>query len=146
MDVDIQNNEKDTALGLASKLLTTFPSGLFKKILDKSKNINAKDKDGNTPLHIAILSKSKTGVRELLEYKNVNVDVKNNSNRTVYCHASDYWKDIPQDLLKIISKKSVGYQRRLLLSIFIAIIAIGYFVLFCMQINTSFLVFKTETP
>ena len=71
VDVDIQNNEKDTALGLASKLLTTFPLDSFKMIVKKSTDVNAQDKDGNTPLHIAYLRQSEFGVKELLKNKKV---------------------------------------------------------------------------
>jgi ankyrin repeat protein len=100
VNVDIKNNEMDTALCLASKLLTTFPLDSFKMIVKKSADVNAQDKDGNTPLHIAFLRKSEFGVKELLKHKKVSVDVENSLNQTVYRFSSHYWPDL-EDQLKI---------------------------------------------
>jgi hypothetical protein len=76
-------------------------------IVKKSADVNAQDKDGNTPLHIAFLRKSEFGVKELLKHKKVSVDVENSLNQTVYRFSSHYWPDIPDYLCGVISRRSV---------------------------------------
>jgi hypothetical protein len=46
---------------------------LFNKILDKS-DINAKSNEGLTAFYYAILGHSKTAVKELLKYEDVDVN------------------------------------------------------------------------
>ena len=126
VNVDIKNNEMDTALCLASKLLTTFPLDSFKMIVKKSTDVNAQDKDGNTPLHIAYLRQSEFGVKELLKNKKVSVDVENNLNQTVYRFPSDYWPDIPDYLCMVISRRSVDDH-----SVAVILIFIFFLIVFC---------------
>jgi ankyrin repeat protein len=139
VNVDIKNNEMDTALCLASKFLTrtratTFPSDLFKKIIQNSADVNAQDKDGNTPLHIAILRQSEIGAKELLKHNDVNVAVENNLNQAVYRFDSRYWPDIPEDLAGKIYRKSVYYKNTMtyfIIGMFIStVLSICWFVFY----------------
>jgi ankyrin repeat protein len=89
-----------------------IPVDLFKIILEKSTDINAQDKDGDTALHLAISCESETEkVEVLLAHKDVNVNIKNNFNRTPLQLASK-WKDIPSDLFKLILEKSTDINAK----------------------------------
>ena len=81
---------------------------LFTKILQRTnpENINAQDESGFTALHWAIDEKSETKVKELLNHKDVDVNIKDFYDYTPLQWACLLWKDIPADLFKIILEKS----------------------------------------
>ncbi len=60
---------------------------LFKIILKRSTDVNAQDKDGRTALHIAFYRSGHKVIKLLLKDERVDVNVKNNENRTAlyYC-------------------------------------------------------------
>lgn len=58
-----------------SKLLQLDPKDLY---------INCQDKDGNTPLHCAVMSGNVQVVQLLCSNKRVSADVKNKANKTAY--------------------------------------------------------------
>jgi ankyrin repeat protein len=105
VDVNVPNNDNRTALHLACKCWPNISAHTFKNILEKSTNINAQDKDGNTALHYAISEKSETALQELLKHKDVNVNVKNNFKSTVLHYASRR-QNLAVELFKLILEKS----------------------------------------
>jgi ankyrin repeat protein len=55
-------------------------------------NINKTDGNGWTALHYAIDNEFETAVKKLITRRDVDVDIKNNDNRTAFQLASD-WED-----------------------------------------------------
>jgi ankyrin repeat protein len=104
VDVNVKDKSEKTALHIAFNW-PNIPIDLFKLILEKSTEINAQDMNGDTALHIALLKKSKTEVKELLEHKDVDVNVKGNDNLTPL-HLASRWKKIPIQLFKIVLNNS----------------------------------------
>jgi ankyrin repeat protein len=104
-DVNRTNNREETPLHLAAKFNCGF--GLFRKILNRSNSeyVNKVDGIGNTALHYAMLKKSEPAVKELLNRKDVDVDIKNYINKTPLHLASQWWY-ISADLFKMILEKS----------------------------------------
>lgn len=98
VDVNVGNDNHRTGLHLASKW-PDIPNDLFQSILNKSTNINAQDKDGNTALHLAMLSRSPTTTKKLLE--NVDVNIRNIGNGSIL-HFAALWPEIPLDLFRVI--------------------------------------------
>jgi ankyrin repeat protein len=74
-------------------------------------NINKTDGNGWTALHYAIDKESKTAVKKLITLRDVDIDIKNNDNRTAFQLASE-WEDIPSDLFKLISERSTNETAR----------------------------------
>jgi ankyrin repeat protein len=81
-----------------------IPDKLFKIIKEKSTDINAKDDNGDTALHMAINKKSIYNMKILLTSKDVDVNVTNNNVTPIYCAFS--WSNNPNDLFEMILKKS----------------------------------------
>ncbi len=106
-DVNKTNNREETPLHLAAKFNCGF--GLFKKILNRtnSEYVNKVDGNGWTALHYAIDNESKPIVKKLITRNDVKVNLKNNDNVTAN-QCSSKWKDIPSDLLKLISDRSAN--------------------------------------
>jgi ankyrin repeat protein len=80
----------------------------FRKILEKSSDVNAQDERGNTALHVAILNQRQVNcwaVSQLLEREDVDVNRKNNQHQTALHLASQWWY-MRIDLFKIILDKS----------------------------------------
>jgi ankyrin repeat protein len=104
-DVNITNSLGDTPLLLAARLNCEF--GLLKKILNRtnSANVNKTDRYGNTALHWAIEKKSETEVEELLNHKDVDVDIKNNYN-DIALHLASKWTNIQMELFNLILEKT----------------------------------------
>ncbi len=67
-------------------------------LLDKGANVNAKDKENNTPLHFACLA-SHTKIVKLLIEKGANVNAKNKNGKTPLSHVKDYSKEIKKLLI-----------------------------------------------
>ena len=108
VDVNVKDNDNETALLWASAIWKDIPGDLFKIILEKSTDINAQDNEGWTALHWAIFCKSEIAIKELLAHKDVDVNIQNNDNYTVLQYAHKYWKDIPSYLLEKIKEKSAN--------------------------------------
>jgi ankyrin repeat protein len=102
VDVNVENDNRQTGLHLASRW-PDIPNDLFQSILNKSTNINAKDKDGNTALHLAMISRSPTTTRKLL--KKVDVNIMNHENESIL-HFAALWPEIPLDLFREILNKT----------------------------------------
>jgi ankyrin repeat protein len=100
VDVNLKRNDNQTTLHQAS-WWKDIPRNLFTKILEKSTDVNVQDKGGNTTLQSAIKGENRTAVEELLKRMNVNVNLKNNKNKTAL-HRASCWKDIPIDLFRVI--------------------------------------------
>ncbi len=109
-DVNRTNNREETPLHLAAKFNCGF--GLLKKILHRtnSEYVNKVDGNGWTALHYAIDNESKPMVKKLITRNDVKVNLKNNDNVTANQCASK-WKDIPSDLLKLISDRSANVAK-----------------------------------
>jgi ankyrin repeat protein len=74
-----------------------------------SENVNKHNKNGDTALHVAIQDKFKTAVNILLKRKDVDVSLSNKNEDTAFdlCRK---WKDIPDNIFKIISDKTADIQ------------------------------------
>jgi ankyrin repeat protein len=105
-NVNLKNNYNYTILHVAS-VWKNIPIDLFIKILEETTDVNAKDEDGNTALHWAIMSKSKIATNQLLNHNDVKVTIRNNKNQTALNLCSE-WKGIPANLLKIINEKTTA--------------------------------------
>ncbi|KAI9563784.1 hypothetical protein GHT06_011249 [Daphnia sinensis] len=108
VDVDIQERNRWTALHQAA-LWNNVPADLFKTILDKSSDVNAKSILGRTALHLALRKKSATAAKELLNYnkngQRVNVNITDGLGKTALHYAAG-WPNIPVGLFKEILRKS----------------------------------------
>jgi ankyrin repeat protein len=103
VDVNLKDNKNVTALHFAAGW-EDMPIELFKLILGKSTNVNAKDENGNTALQWAIVKKCEAVIQELVNHKDVDVNLKNNKNQTAL-HSAARRKNIPIDLFtKILGK------------------------------------------
>lgn len=90
VDVKIKNNFGQTALHVAAK----FSPGCIKLLVDKGCDINLIDKEGNTPLLIAVYANNIDSTRELIKL-GANVGIKNKNGKTAYEEAlSRGYKDI----------------------------------------------------
>jgi ankyrin repeat protein len=105
LDVDIQNNDEQTALHWAAAW-PDIPVDLLKLILGKSANINVQNKIKETPLHAALMNKSKTATKKLLKLQAVDVK-KGNIHKKTAIHFASEWPGIPDKLFKLILDKSV---------------------------------------
>jgi ankyrin repeat protein len=105
VNVDIKNKDHESALLLASTMRMNFPEDLFKLIVEKSKDINAQDKNGDTALHYAICRQSEIMTNALLAHSDVDVNIQNNRNEKAL-HFASYWKNISLDLFNLILEKS----------------------------------------
>ncbi len=103
VNVNLKNNQNLTALHVAS-LWVDIPIDLFRVILEKSTDVNAQEGDGNTALHLAIMYKSATALKELLKCEEIDFNLNNNKNQTARFLAS-LWEDMPIDLLSILLEK-----------------------------------------
>ncbi len=108
-NVNVTNFGGDTPLHLAVKFRCRIK--LIKKILARmnSENVNKHNKNGDTALHVAIQDKFKTAVNILLKRKDVDVSLSNKNEDTAFdlCRK---WKDIPDNIFKIISDKTADIQ------------------------------------
>lgn len=75
IDVDSQNKREYTALMYASNYGRT---AIVKMLIEARANINLKDKDGNTALHLAV----NVDIATILIEAGVNINVQNNSKKT----------------------------------------------------------------
>jgi ankyrin repeat protein len=91
-----------------------IPENLFKKILDQSTDVNAKNEEGNTALHIALYKECKTATEQLLNrvkcedgtfVEDVDVNLKGLGDNTAL-HLAVQWSDIPFQLFEKILGKS----------------------------------------
>ena len=96
VEINVETHENFTTLHFAS-CWKDIPMDLFKRILKKTTNINAKTKNGNTALHTAVLNNFQKAITALLKHKDVDVSVKNYKNRTAL-HNVLKWPNIPADL------------------------------------------------
>jgi ankyrin repeat protein len=116
--VNLKNKKDQTALHLAVQWVD-IPNDLFRLILRKSadvkvesgevKLVNAQDAAGETALHLAISSKSKTATKQLLEHTDVDMTLKNNKNQTAL-HLAAQWVDIPNDFFRLSLRKSADVK------------------------------------
>jgi ankyrin repeat protein len=106
VDVDIKNRYDGSALHLASKW-TNIQMESFNLILEKTRDVNSPSQGmgQNTALHYAIIHKSEITTKALLAHKDVDVNVKNDYNKTAL-HLASKWKKIPFDLFQRILEKS----------------------------------------
>ncbi|BAO99930.1 ankyrin repeat-containing protein [Wolbachia endosymbiont of Cimex lectularius] len=58
-------------------------------LIRENANVNAKDKNGNTPFHLAAINGKIDVVKVLLKY-NADVNAKNNEGRTALCYATEH--------------------------------------------------------
>ena len=87
----------------------TTPENLFKEIFQTfPADVNVQDDEGDTPLMVALFSKSSAKVRELLPCSDVNV--KNEAGYTALHYAAT-WKNVPVDLFNAIIDKSADINR-----------------------------------
>ena len=63
--------------------------GTTEYFIQKGADVNAKDKDGNTPLHLAAMN-GKIDVAKVLLKHNADVNAKNNEGRTALHYATDF--------------------------------------------------------
>jgi ankyrin repeat protein len=111
VDVNLKDNDYCTALQLASSR-KNVPVDLFKLILEKSTDVNAQEIDGLTALHISIIHESKSALEELLNLKDVDVNLKINQNQTVL-HLATLWENMPIDLFTKILEKSTDVNAQI---------------------------------
>ena len=111
VNVNFKNRNSGTALYSACLYWKDIPVDLFKIILEKTADVNAQCDDGRTALHWAIICKSDIATKELLAHKHVNVNVKDNKNKTALSYVS-MWKAIPSDLFKLISERSTNEVKK----------------------------------
>ncbi|XP_045027635.1 putative ankyrin repeat protein RF_0381 isoform X2 [Daphnia magna] len=108
VDVNIQEKNRWTALHQAA-LWKNVPTDLFKTIIDKSSNVNAKSILGRTALHLALRKKSATAAKELLNYnkngQRVDVNITDGLGKTALHYAAG-WPNIPVGLFKEILRNS----------------------------------------
>ena len=110
VDIHAMNDMRLTELHYACEW-SNIPIHLFKLILEKTADINAKDYNGDTALHIAIDNESKQVLEELLNHKGLDVNVKNNDNLTAL-HLASCWPNFPIHLFKIILQKSTDINAK----------------------------------
>lgn len=106
IDLNIENNEKDTALNIllkAKKISREDKLELIKNFIKMGSNPNIKNKNGNSALHIATLFGDKDLVKALiLNYKNIDINSLNNKGRTVVYLAAELNKvDILKEFLEL---------------------------------------------
>jgi E3 ubiquitin-protein ligase mind-bomb len=106
VNVNLKNNQNQTELHVAS-VWKNMSVDLFRKILEKSSDVNAQEKDGHTALHGAIRRKSETGVGELLKCNDINLNIKSCVSKTAL-HLASLWKNIPIELFRVIIEKSTN--------------------------------------
>ncbi|KAI9550632.1 hypothetical protein GHT06_000623 [Daphnia sinensis] len=110
LDVNVKGKRRWTALHQAAAW-SSVPADLFKKILQKSSDVNAKTILGRTALHLALRTRSATATEELLSCGyNQNgpvVDVGDSHGKTALHYAAE-WQDIPVDLFRKILQKSAN--------------------------------------
>jgi ankyrin repeat protein len=107
VDVNLKNKYNLTALYYACCLWKNIPIDLFTKIFEKSTDVNAQARDGNTALHLAIMYKSATALQELLKRKDIDVKLKDNKNQTTL-HRASWWEDMPIELFRLILEKTAN--------------------------------------
>ncbi len=105
VDVNIKSNQEQTTLHFASEW-RNIPIDLFRKILEKSTDVNAQNANGNsTALQLAIVKKCEAMIKELVNHKDVDLNLKDNDYCTALQLASSR-KNVPVDLFRIILEKS----------------------------------------
>jgi ankyrin repeat protein len=100
VDVNLKNDYHKAALHFAAEW-KNIPVDLFKKILEKTSDVNEQEEFGNTALHLAIHFDDDE------RKKNVDVNIKDNRNQTAL-HLASQWVDIPNDLFRLILEKSAN--------------------------------------
>ncbi|WP_265033965.1 ankyrin repeat domain-containing protein [Wolbachia endosymbiont (group A) of Sicus ferrugineus] len=79
--------------------------GTTEYFIQKGADVNAKDKDGNTPLHLAAMKGKIDVVKILLEY-NADVNTKNNEGRTALYYAAN---NNHQELVELLLAHGASY-------------------------------------
>jgi ankyrin repeat protein len=89
-----------------SSLTSDITPSLFNKILDKSSGtINSKTKCGETALHLALYSHSKTATDALLKHPELDVNIKDIGG-PMAIHLAARWKDIDVEAFELILKNT----------------------------------------
>lgn len=102
INLDVKNNKHLIALHFAAQW-HDIPSHLFNEILQKTSDVNARDKTtGSTALHLAVNAKSITTTAQL--FKNVDVNIEDNEKRTVI-QLMDLWPDVPVYLRQLLNDR-----------------------------------------
>ncbi|XP_045028027.1 serine/threonine-protein phosphatase 6 regulatory ankyrin repeat subunit B-like [Daphnia magna] len=116
LDVNVKATRRWTALHQAAAW-SNVPADLFKKILQKSCDVNAKTILGRTALHLALRKRSATATDELLScgYNQkgpvVNVDVGDGHGKTALHYAAQ-WPDIPPPLFNAILDNTIDLNAK----------------------------------
>lgn len=116
LDVNVKATSRWTALHQAAAW-SNVPADLFKKILQKSCDVNAKTILGRTALHLALRKRSATATDELLScgYNQngpvVNVDVGDGHGKTALHYAAQ-WPDIPPPLFNAILDNTIDLNAK----------------------------------
>ncbi|EFX78101.1 hypothetical protein DAPPUDRAFT_53589 [Daphnia pulex] len=108
VDVNLKNNQNQTALYIACAW-KNIPIDLFKIILENSTDVNVQEEDGDTALHNAIVFEFETAIKELLERKDIDVNIKNNNKRTPL-HLALMGKGFPINLVILEKSTDVNAQ------------------------------------
>ena len=79
--VNLKDNEGHIVIYYAENMGNVLPE--MKEILtNKDSKTNEQNRDGNTPLHVAVIIKNKTKIKELFQRKNLNLNIRNNDGET----------------------------------------------------------------
>jgi len=79
---DINVVEDKTGKGLLHVYILKGETGKVGKLIKQGLDINQKDDNGNTPLHLAIKRGTARVIKYLLKYKTIDLEVKNNNYQT----------------------------------------------------------------
>jgi ankyrin repeat protein len=118
-DVNSMDDYNQTALHYAC-WWSGIPVGLFKKILEKTTDMNGKDQLGYTGLIIALFCKNKVATEELLTHSRtlvdgteecVDINIRNNDDETAL-HWASAWPNIPEKLFQKILDGSADFQTK----------------------------------
>ena len=92
-----------------------FSTSLFGKILEKcSDTVNAQTNTGETALHFALASRSKTATNALLNHKDLNVNIVAYDGE-MPIHQAAKWKSIDFEAFEIIVRKTENLSTKRIL-------------------------------